>query len=205
MKKEITSILCAAAITCSAGAANVSNFSDVRPSDWYHNAVNYVCENGLMNGTSDTAFSPNATTSRGMIVTILYRLAGSPDMPESNWGYPYADVDTNAYYSAPVYWARMNDLVTGYSDTQFGPNDAITREQLTAILYRYAQLSGKDTDQTADLSGYTDSVTISAWAPQALKWAVGSGLISGTGTHTLSPRGTATRAQIAVILQNFCK
>ena len=88
MKKEITSILCAAAITCSAGAANVSNFSDVRPSDWYHDAVNYVCENGLMNGTSDTAFSPNATTSRGMIVTILYRLAGSPDMPESNWGYP---------------------------------------------------------------------------------------------------------------------
>ena len=100
MKKEITSILCAAAITCSAGAANVSNFSDVRPSDWYHDAVNYVCENGLMNGTSDTAFSPNATTSRGMIVTILYRLAGSPDMPESNWGYPYADVDTNAYYSS---------------------------------------------------------------------------------------------------------
>lgn len=108
MKKEITSILCAAAITCSAGAANVSNFSDVRPSDWYHDAVNYVCENGLMNGTSDTAFSPNATTSRGMIVTILYRLAGSPDMPESNWGYPYADVDTNAYYSAPVYLSLIH-------------------------------------------------------------------------------------------------
>ena len=113
MKKEIASILCATALTCSAGAASIPDFSDVRPSDWYHDAVNYVCENGLMNGTSDTAFSPNATTSRGMIVTILYRLAGSPDMPESNWGYPYADVDTNAYYSAPVYWARMNDLVTG--------------------------------------------------------------------------------------------
>ena len=88
MKKQLVSILCAAALICSAGAANVTDFSDVRPSDWYHDAVNYVCENGLMNGTSDTAFSPNATTSRSMIVTILYRLAGSPDLPESNWGYP---------------------------------------------------------------------------------------------------------------------
>ena len=103
MKKQLVSILCAAALVCSAGAANVSDFSDVHPSDWYHDAVNYVCENGLMNGTSDTMFSPNATTSRGMIVTILYRLAGSPDLPESNWGYPYADVDAGAYYSAPTF------------------------------------------------------------------------------------------------------
>ena len=109
-----------------------------------------------------------------------------------------------AWYADAISWAAGEGIVSGYGDT-FGPNDPITREQLAAILYRYAQLSGKDTDQTADLSGYTDSVTISAWAPQALKWAVGSGLISGTGTHTLSPRGTATRAQIAVILQNFCK
>ena len=96
MKRQLISILCAAAITCSAGATNVADFSDVRPSDWYCDAVNYVFENGLMNGTSDTVFSPNATTSRGMIVTILYRLAGSPDLPESNWGYPYADVDVAA-------------------------------------------------------------------------------------------------------------
>ena len=127
MKKQLISILCAATLTCSAGAASMPDFSDVRPADWYHDAVSYVCKNGLMNGTSNTTFSPNATTSRGMIVTILYRLAGSPDMPESNWGYPYADVDAAAYYSTPVYWARMNDLVTGYSDTQFGPDDAITR------------------------------------------------------------------------------
>lgn len=96
MKKQLVSILCAAALACSAGAANVSNFSDVRPSDWYHDAVSYVCEAGLMNGTSNTTFSPNDTTSRSMIVTILYRLAGSPDLPESNWGYPYADVDASA-------------------------------------------------------------------------------------------------------------
>lgn len=97
MKKQLISILCAAALTCSAGAASMSDFSDVRPADWYSAAVNYVCENRLMNGTSNTTFSPNATTSRGMIVTILYRLAGSPDMPESNWGYPYIDVDAAAY------------------------------------------------------------------------------------------------------------
>ena len=204
MKKEITSILCAAAITCSAGAANVSNFSDVRPSDWYHDAVNYVCENGLMNGTSDTAFSPNATTSRGMIVTILYRLAGSPDMPESNWGYPYADVDTNAYYSAPVYWARMNDLVTGYSDTQFGPNDAITREQLTAILYRYADHLGLDTDTGFIPDKYydfSDYQSVSRYAANAMSWCVNKGIVSGSNGK-LNPQGTASRAEVATMLMN---
>lgn len=204
MKKEITSILCAAAITCSAGAANVSNFSDVRPSDWYHDAVNYVCENGLMNGTSDTAFSPNATTSRGMIVTILYRLAGSPDMPESNWGYPYADVDTNAYYSAPVYWARMNDLVTGYSDTQFGPNDAITREQLTAILYRYADHLGLDTDTGFIPDKYydfSDYQSVSRYATNAMSWCVNKGIVSGSNGK-LNPQGTASRAEVATMLMN---
>ena len=204
MKKEITSILCAAAITCSAGAANVSNFSDVRPSDWYHDAVNYVCENGLMNGTSDTAFSPNATTSRGMIVTILYRLAGSPDMPESNWGYPYADVDTNAYYSAPVYWARMNDLVTGYSDMQFGPNDAITREQLAAILYRYADHLGLDTDTGFIPDKYydfSDYQSVSRYAANAMSWCVNKGIVSGSNGK-LNPQGTASRAEVATMLMN---
>ena len=146
MKKQLISLLCAAAFTCSAGAANVADFSDVHPADWYHDAVTYVSENELMNGTSGTTFGPNDTTSRGMIVTILYRLAGSPDMPDGNWGYPYADVDASAYYSTPVYWARENDLVTGYSDTQFGPNDLITREQIAAIPYRYADYLGLDTN-----------------------------------------------------------
>ena len=204
MKKEIASILCATALTCSAGAASIPDFSDVRPSDWYHDAVNYVCENGLMNGTSDTAFSPNATTSRGMIVTILYRLAGSPDMPESNWGYPYADVDTNAYYSAPVYWARMNDLVTGYSDTQFGPNDAITREQLTAILYRYADHLGLDTDTGFIPDKYydfSDYQSVSRYATNAMSWCVNKGIVSGSDGK-LNPHGTATRAEVATMLMN---
>ena len=204
MKKQIISILCAVALSCSAGATNVTDFSDVRPSDWYHDAVNYVCENGLMNGTSDTAFSPNATTSRGMIVTILYRLAGSPDMPESNWGYPYADVDAAAYYSTPVYWARMNELVTGYSDTQFGPDDAITREQLTAILYRYADYLGLNTDTGFIPDKYydfQDYQTVSRYATNAMSWCVNKGIVSGSDGK-LNPQGTATRAEVAAMLMN---
>ena len=204
MKKGIASILCAAAITCSAGATNVSDFSDVRPSDWYHDAVNYVCENGFMNGTSNTMFSPNGTTSRGMIVTILYRLAGSPDLPESNWGYPYADVDAGAYYSAPVYWARLNDLVTGYSDDQFGPDDAITREQMAAILYRYADSMGIDTDTDFVPDKYydfSDYQTVSRYAANAMSWCFNKGIVNGSDGK-LNPQGTATRAEIATMLMN---
>ena len=204
MKRQLISILCAAAITCSAGATNVADFSDVRPSDWYCDAVNYVFENGLMNGTSDTVFSPNATTSRGMIVTILYRLAGSPDLPESNWGYPYADVDVAAYYSTPVYWARMNDLVTGYSDTQFGPDDAITREQMAAILYRYAENLELDTDTDFIPDKYydfPDYKTVSRYAANAMSWCVNKGIINGSNGK-LNPQGTATRAEVATMLMN---
>lgn len=204
MKKQLISILCAAALTCSAGAANVADFSDVRSSDWYHASVTYVSENELMNGTSGTTFSPNDTTSRGMIVTILYRLAGSPDMPEGNWGYPYADVDASAYYSTPVYWARENDLVTGYSDTQFGPNDPITREQMAAILYRYADNLGLDTDTGFMRDKYydfSDYNTVSRYATNAMSWCINHGVINGSNGE-LNPQGTATRAEVAQILMN---
>lgn len=176
-------------------------FTDVQAGAWYADAVKYVFDQGLMSGMSAQEFGPDGQVTRGQVVTILWRLAGSPTVS----GKTFPDVSASAWYADAVAWASANGVVSGYENGGFGPGDPVTREQLAAILYRYAQLSGKDTDQTADLSGYTDSVTISAWAPQALKWAVGSGLISGTGTHTLSPRGTATRAQIAVILQNFCK
>lgn len=204
MKNAIASILCAAAITCSAGAANVSNFSDVRPSGWYHDAVNYVCKNGLMNGTSSTTFSPNDTTSRGMIVTILYRMAGSPEMPDGSWGYPYADVDASAYYSTPVYWARMNELITGYTDTRFGPDNAITREQLTAILYRYADYLGLDTDTDFIPDKYynfSDYQTVSRYASKAMSWCVNKGIINGSNGK-INPQDTATRAEVATILMN---
>ena len=176
-------------------------FTDVQAGAWYADAVKYVFDQGLMSGMSAQEFGPDGQVTRGQVVTILWRLAGSPTVS----GKAFPDVSASAWYADAVAWASANGVVSGYENGLFGPGDPVTREQLAAILYRYAQLSGKDTEKTADLSGYTDSVTISAWAPQALKWAVGSGLISGTGTHTLSPRGTATRAQIAVILQNFCK
>lgn len=176
-------------------------FTDVQAGAWYADAVKYVFDQGLMSGMSAQQFGPDSTVTRGQVVTILWRLAGSPTVS----GKTFTDVSASAWYADAVAWASTNGVVSGYESGGFGPGDPVTREQLAAILYRYAQLSGKDTGKSADLSGYTDSVTISAWAPQALKWAVGSGLISGTGTHTLSPRGTATRAQIAVILQNFCK
>ena len=204
MKKRFVSFLCAATITCSVHAAALTNFTDVHLSDWYHDAVTYVSENELMNGTSGTTFSPNATTSRGMIVTILYRLAGSPDMPEGNWDYPYADVDASAYYSTPVYWARENDLVTGYSDTQFGPNDPITREQMAAILYRYADHLGLDTDTGFMQDKYYDFgdyQTVSRYATNAMSWCVNHGVINGSNGE-LNPQGTATRAEVAQILMN---
>lgn len=176
-------------------------FTDVQAGVWYADAVKYVFEQGLMSGISAQQFGPDSTVTRGQVVTILWRLAGSPTVS----GKTFTDVSASVWYADAVAWASANGVVSGYESGLFGPEEQVTREQLAAILYRYALISGKDAEKTADLSGYTDSVTISTWAPQALKWAVGSGLISGTGANTLSPRGTATRAQIAVILQNYCK
>lgn len=176
-------------------------FTDVQAGVWYADAVKYVFEQGLMSGISAQQFGPDSTVTRGQVVTILWRLAGSPTVS----GKTFTDVSASVWYADAVAWASANGVVSGYESGLFGPEDQVTREQLAAILYRYALISGKDAEKTADLSGYTDSVAISTWASQALKWAVGSGLISGTGANTLSPRGTATRAQIAVILQNYCK
>lgn len=182
-----------------------ANFADVAADAWYADAVQYVYENGMMSGTSKTTFSPNLTTTRGMIVTILYRLEGSPDLSNENLGYPYADVDANAYYADAVYWARQNGIVFGMSAEQFAPNDAITREQMAAILYRYAQFKGYDVSAKADLSVYTDAAQVSTYATDAMAWANGAQLIAGTSQATLTPAGNATRAQVATILMRFCE
>lgn len=145
------------------------------------------------------------TTTRGMIVTILYRLEGSPDLSNENLGYPYADVDANAYYADAVYWARQNGIVSGMSAEQFAPNNAITREQMAAILYRYAQFKGYDVSAKADLSVYTDAAQVSTYATDAMAWANGAQLITGTSQATLTPAGNATRAQVATILMRFCE
>ncbi len=178
------------------------NFSDVNAGDWFYNAVEYVYGNGLMSGTSQTAFSPNANTTRGMIAAILYRLEGSPSVSRAAG---FADVPQNEYYSNAVAWGAANGIISGYDSSTFAPDDNITREQMAAILYRYAQYKGMDTSSKGDLSIYTDKEDISEYALEAMSWAVGEGLISGMGDGSLAPQGYATRAQIASILMRFAE
>lgn len=180
----------------------VAAFVDVADSDWYADAVQYVFANGLMAGTSDTTFSPNATTTRAMIVTILYRLEGTPAVTGTT---AFTDVAAGQYYADAVAWAAQNGIVSGTSATTFSPDGVITREQMAAILYRYAQYKGYDVTAKADLSVFTDAAQVSTYATDAMAWANASGLISGTSATTLSPAGSATRAQVATILMRFCE
>ncbi len=178
-------------------------FTDVSEDDWFYDPVRWAFLEGLMTGTSDTEFSPNLATTRGMIVSVLYRLEGNPDLSDDILGYPYEDVNPDDWYAMPVYWARLHGIVSGYSDSQFGPNDAITREQLAAILMNYADYKGMDVSARADLSGYSDADTISSWATDTMQWAVAEGYISGMTADTLEPQGSTTRAQVAAIFQRF--
>lgn len=174
-------------------------FQDVRPGDWCYDAVRYVFETGLMNGTSAAAFTPNAPTTRGQIVAILYRLEGSPAMGANR----FSDVAPGAYYAAAVSWASANGIVNGYSDGTFRPNNLITREQLAAFLYRYASQKGRDVSDRAELGGFTDAGQIASYAVEPLRWAVAAGMVNGVAADTLSPGGNASRAQAAVILSRF--
>lgn len=176
-------------------------FADVQSNSWYYNAVKFANENGLMSGIGATEFAPNASTNRGMIVSILWRIENSP---ASSASASFADVAANAYYAQAVDWAANNNIVSGYNSTSFSPNDNITREQLASILYRYAQYKGMDTVTLEEnLSSFSDASEISAYAIPALNWAVGQGLMSGVSTTTLNPKGTATRAQVATVLMQF--
>ena len=177
-------------------------FTDVASGDWYAQAVAYVYRQGLMSGTAQNQFSPNLTTNRAMLVTILYRLAGSPAVSGAA---AFTDVASGDWYANGVAWASANGIVTGYGDGRFGPNDPITREQMAAILYRYAGFAGQSTAGQADLSGYTDAGLVSAYAAAPIGWAVDRGLITGVSAHTLVPGGSATRAQVATILMRFCQ
>ena len=179
----------------------VGSFTDVNTDDWFAEAVQYMLDNEMMNGTSATTFGPNTTTTRGMIVTILYRLEGEPDAAASN----FTDVAANMYYADAVAWAQANNIVNGITTTTFGPDNAITREQMAAVLYRYAQFKGYDVTASNDLSSYTDASRISAYATTAMQWANAEGLITGNTTTTINPIGNATRAEVATILMRFCE
>ena len=176
-------------------------FSDVRIADWFYNDVKYVYEKGMMAGTAADVFAPNATTTRAMIVTILYRLEGSPAVTGTS---AFVDVPAGQWYTDAVNWAAANQIVKGTSATTFAPNDSITREQMAAILYRYAQYKGYDVTKKADLSGYSDNSQVSAYAKDALAWANAAKLINGVTNTTLAPQGNATRAQVSAILHRFC-
>lgn len=207
MKKRLLSLALALCLVCSllpgtALAAGENPFTDVPASHWAHDDITYVYENDLMNGTDGSLFSPESTTTRAQVVTVLYRLAGQP---AADWANPFWDVPASAWFHDAVTWAWENDITGGVSSTHFGAGNAVTREQLATFLYRYAQDQGYDTSARADLSGYSDAGLVSSYATEALSWANATGLIIGTTGTTLSPKGSATRAQVATILSRFCQ
>ena len=175
-------------------------FTDVAGGDWFHDAVRYVYDNGLMDGVGDGQFAPNATTNRAMVVTILYRLAGEPAVSGQS---DFTDVADGLWYTDAVAWAAEKGIVNGISATEFAPSGDLTREQLATVLYRYAEGMGYDVSAQADLSGFPDADQIQSYATQALSWAVAEGLLQGFEDDSLQPGGTATRAQIATILMRF--
>ena len=175
-------------------------FADVSGSDWFYNDVRYVYEKGIMDGTGADRFSPNAPLTRAMIVTILYRMAGSPVMSGAS---DFKDVDSNKWFAKAVAWAAANGIVNGYGSGLFGPNDPVTREQLAAILYRYAVYGGMTAVTLEEnLGSFADTAQLSAYAIQAMNWAVGQGLINGSGSN-LVPKAQATRAQVAAIIHRY--
>ena len=175
-------------------------FADVSSSDWFYNDVRYVYEKGIMDGTGADRFSPNAPLTRAMIVTILYRMAGSPSVSGSS---DFTDVAAGKWFAKAVAWAAANGIVNGYGSGLFGPNDPVTREQLAAILYRYAVYGGMTAVTLEEnLGGFADTAQLSAYAIQAMNWAVGQGLINGSGSN-LVPKAQATRAQVAAIIHRY--
>lgn len=184
--------------------ASQPTFTDVSKENWFYDAVQYVCGKGMMNGMGDGTFAPYTTTSRAMIVTILYRLEGQPQAAAGS----FTDVAADQWYADAVSWASANQIVTGYGEHragQFGPEDPITRQQMAAILMRYAKYKGYDISAKGQLSSFADQADIESYAVEAMQWANGAGLITGVTETTLVPTGNANRAQAATILMRFCE
>jgi len=177
-------------------------FTDVYSGEWYASAVEFVRNCGLMTGVSETEFAPEADVTRAMFVTVLYRLENRPDLSNEILGYPFADVDAQSWYGNAVYWARQNGIVAGVSDELFAPEENITREQMAAILYRYAKYKAYDTAANGNLN-YTDSSAISDYAAEATVWAADKGILQGNEDGTFAPAANATRAQTAAVFQRI--
>lgn len=180
-----------------------TKFNDVSANDWFASAVDYVTGKGMMNGTAANTFSPKANTTRGMVVTVLYRLENQPSTSAAS----FTDVASGAYYANAVAWANANGIVSGYGSGKFGPNDKVTREQLAAILYRYAQYKKYDVSvgEDTNILSYNDAQSISSYAIPAIQWACGAGVVTGKSGSKLDPKGNATRAEVAAMLMRFCE
>ena len=176
-------------------------FDDVQTTDWFYDTVQYVYDEGLMAGTGDRIFSPQQTTTRGMIVTILHRMAGSPEAEAQD----FTDVDPDAWYAPAINWSIESGVGAGYGGGLFGPDDAITREQMASFLYRYAELKGYDVSAVGDLDDFADASEVSNWAEDVMSWAVGADLFAGRDNNNLAPQGLTTRAEAATILMRYCE
>lgn len=201
MKRFLSVILVLALLVCMIPTALAADlpFKDVESGKWYTNAVSYCYTNDLMNGTSDNKFDPSAKMTRAMLVTVLYRIAGEPAF----YGSPFTDVPSGKWYSTAISWAYANGIVLGMTDTTFCPTREITREQMVTIFYRYAEAEGHDVSSSDNLSAFPDASSVSKFASTAVKWAVAEGIINGMKNGDLSPRGTATRAECATIIQRY--
>ena len=175
-------------------------FEDVKRSDWYYRAVKYVWKHSLMSGTADNRFDPDITTTRAMIVMVLYNFEGKPEVEGRS---SFKDVPEGEWFDAAVTWAEQNKIVNGVTETRFAPTDNITREQMAAILYRYSEYKEFDVSPRADLGAFNDAWQISDYAVENIKWAVARGYINGTTDTTVEPTANATRAQVATIFQRF--
>ena len=178
-------------------------FWDVKEGDWFCDAVDYCYENNILNGTGVGRFHPDGVTTRAMVVTVLYRLAGSPEVEGE---LPFTDTEAGLWYSDAVLWASQNNIVNGIGNGRFAPANNITREQFATILYRYTQTLGVEMAEGAKLNTFPDSGNVSGYAKEAMEWAVAEELINGTvsgGVTTLAPQATATRAQLATIISRY--
>ena len=180
--------------------ALLGQYGDLEQNAWYRDGVAYVLHKGIMNGMGDGSFGPNIPTSRAMIVTMLYRMEKEPAV---SGALTFRDVPGGQWYTDAIRWATAQGIVNGYSDTAFGPNDNVSREQLATILYRYARYKGMDVSAETTLSGFSDAGTVSDWATDALRWTVSNGIINGTGNNNLSPGAEAVRAQVATMLMRY--
>ena len=178
-------------------------FEDVAPGAWYESAVRYAYFHNIMEGMRETEFAPATALTRAMAAQILYNLEGQPDLSDENLGYPYEDVDAQAWYGNAVYWARITGVATGYGDGTFQPGDSITRQEFAQMLYNYAKYKGYDLSAEGDLSTFPDANSIADWAEAAMSWANGNELINGHDDGTIDAAGIGTRAQAASILMKF--